>query len=399
MQDSERNTDAKKYLLVLTSDFPPIGGGMSAHTLGLCQALHDSGRTVVILAPKTKGGRNIDSDLAFTVLRFASGMPRVYTLAPLLYKACCQLLRSDYDAMYATSWYPDGLAAFILSQTLGVPYFIAAHGGEILRTSRVTKGWRKACLLLTLRNSAGIYAASRFTRDVLIRLGVEANKVIALGNAVDIAHFYPSADLREKGRQHLKLRAKRVILTVGRLTEYKGQDMVLQCIPYLLKEIPSVHYVIVGKGDDYTRLKLIVQRLELQDCVTFAGYVSDEELPTYYNVCDVFVMPSREIQEAGEVEGFGIVYLEASACGKPVIGGRSGGVEDAIIHGETGLLVNPEDRGELEQALKKLLRDDALAGRLGDQGRRRVLENFTWKHIAQRFDAFIENRLRNSNER
>lgn len=141
--------------------------------------------------------------------------------------------------------------------------------------------------------------------------------------------------------------------------------------------------MIVGQGVERLRLEKLAEQLGVRGCVTFVGPVDDDELPKYYNDCDVFVMPSREIPQDPSVEAFGIVYLEASACGKPVIGGRSGGAEEAIVDGMTGLLVDPWNIEELAEAINRLLSDGDFARELGENGRHWVKKQMNWERAAQ----------------
>ncbi|MDB9457867.1 glycosyltransferase, partial [Dolichospermum circinale CS-545/17] len=146
-------------------------------------------------------------------------------------------------------------------------------------------------------------------------------------------------------------REQPIVLTVARLAEverYKGYDQVLQALPQIRQQIPDVHYIIVGKGNDKTRIEQLITQLGLQDCVTLAEFIPDQQLCDYYNLCDVFAMPSKR-------EGFGIVYLEALACGKPVLGGNQDGATDALCHGKLGALVNPDDVDEIAQTIIQIL--------------------------------------------
>jgi phosphatidylinositol alpha-1,6-mannosyltransferase len=152
-------------------------------------------------------------------------------------------------------------------------------------------------------------------------------------------------------------------------------------MPELIKKIPNLVYVIVGAGDQESTLKDMVRHLNLNGYVLFTGMVRHEELIEFYNVCDVFMMVSKELPS--EFEGFGITFLEANACGKPVIGGRSGGIPEAVIHEETGLLVDPNDPQEVFEAVVRLLTDDFYAKRLGKRGRQRVVEELNWRATAR----------------
>ena len=127
----------------------------------------------------------------------------------------------------------------------------------------------------------------------------------------------------------------------------------------------------------------MVKRENLEDVVHFCGYIPPEELPLYYSLCDVYIMPSRELRDRGDTEGFGITYLEANACEKPVVGGRSGGVEDAIVDGVTGFLVDPLNSEDIADALIRLLGNPELSAKMGRQGRSRILEGYTWHRITE----------------
>jgi phosphatidylinositol alpha-1,6-mannosyltransferase len=167
-----------------------------------------------------------------------------------------------------------------------------------------------------------------------------------------------------------------VIVTVGSLTARKGHDMVIRALPRLRETVPDITYLIVGQGGYRAKLEELAMSLGVRDRVIFVGQVSAEDLPDIYALADVFVMPSREHLESCDVEGFGLVFLEASACAKPVVGGRSGGIPDAIVDGVTGLLVNPNDAEDIANSLARLLTNSNLAIRLGQQGRCWVTKDF-----------------------
>ena len=176
----------------------------------------------------------------------------------------------------------------------------------------------------------------------------------------------------------------RVILTLARVVPRKGHDQVIAALPQILATVPTAKYLICGTGPGkyVERLRRQVEKLGLHDAVIFGGYIEPGQLNAVYNLCDVYVMPSREIEEEGDVEGFGITFLEANACQKPVIGGNSGGIPDAVSDGETGYVVDPTDPSAIASAVTELLRDSALADRLGRQGYDRVTRLYTWTTIA-----------------
>ncbi len=178
-------------------------------------------------------------------------------------------------------------------------------------------------------------------------------------------------------------------MTVARLVKRKGHDLVLKAMN-LLKERENLHYVIAGAGNDRERLESLVTDLGLDDKVTFAGKVEDHELPDYYRLGDVFVMPNREVfEETGSLEGFGISFIEAGACGRPVIAGRSGGAVNAVMDGVTGYLIDSENPRECADKITYLLDHPEVRTEMGRKGRERVEKNFSWKQRAETLSKYL----------
>lgn len=234
--------------------------------------------------------------------------------------------------------------AYQLKRLKGIPYWAIAHGFEAWDIQRSSV--RQALL-----QADRILAVSHYTRDRLLQnLEIEPNRVVVLPNTFD-ANRFQVADKPAHLLQRYHLSADQpVILTVNRLAAgeaFHSYDQILAALPRIRQAIPKVHYLIVGKGDDQPRLERLINQLQLQDCVTLAGFVPDAELPSYYNLCDVFAMPSK-------LEGFGIVYLEAMASGKPVVGGQDGAI-DALGNGRFGAIVDPDNTTEIAAVLTQIL--------------------------------------------
>ena len=237
------------------------------------------------------------------------------------------------------------LAAWLLKKLKNIPYWTVAHGIEAWNI-------QSPLLKIALKEADRILAVSHYTRD---RLLTEQNlypaKIVVLPNTFNSDRFKINTKPRDLLAKHKLSPQQPIILTVARLAEverYKGYDRILEALPQVRAAIPDVHYIIVGKGDDRARIEQTIDRLNLQDCITLAGFVPDEQLCDYYNLCDVFAMPSKR-------EGFGIVYLEALACGKPCLGGDRDGAIDALCGGELGALVNPDDVDAIAQTLIQIL--------------------------------------------
>ena len=235
-------------------------------------------------------------------------------------------------------------AAYWLKRLAGVPYWAVAHGLE---------SWHieQSALRTALQHADRILAVSGYTRDRLLEEQIDPAKISLLPNTFDASRFQIAPKPRHLLDRYGLTTAQPIILTVGRLDSndrYKGYDQILQALPEIRRQIPNIHYLLVGTGSDHFRIEQSIANLNLQECVTLTGFVPDEELGDHYNLCDVFAMPSKG-------EGFGIVYLEALACGRPTLGGNQDGAIDALCHGELGALVDPDDVGEIAQTLKQIL--------------------------------------------
>lgn len=271
---------------------------------------------------------------------------------------------------------------WILRLLTGRPYGFSLHG------SALSRYWHFAVVrwpVLALLNQASfIVVNSNFTRQQYLERGVKATQRFILTNpGVDVDRFHPNVDPTPIITRH-NLADRRVILTVARLVEWKGQDKVIEALPQILQAVPNAVYLIVGAGDYRPQLESLVAQLALSPHVIFAGPVSDEALPQYYAAADLVVLPSREVRPGQPIEGFGIVYLEANATGRAVIGTCLGGAPEAIAAGETGLLVNPNNPADIARAIIDLLAAPDRADQLGRTGRERAVQQFTWQAQAQK---------------
>ena len=374
-----------KSLLIASTYFPPQTGGISRMMEEICVALGPERVTCLTGVPA--GDTDHERLQPAQVFRRPSAFAnnRVMQALPLACSIGAIALR-DRPRIVQLSTCDDGYVGLWLQRWLKLPFVVYAHGNEIL--SAIESDWEKP--RLALRSAACVLANSRFTAGLLRGAGVrpEAIKIIPLG--CDVEKFRPrdpDPDLRKK---LLGPRAGgRVILTVGNLVERKGHDMVIRALPEICRTASEVTYLIVGDGTYRKRLEEIALEAGVRDRVVFAGKVPDEELAKCYSLCDVFAMPSRARLDARDIEGFGLVFLEANACGKAVVAGRSGGIEDAVVDGRTGLLVDPSDPRDIARAVLRLLSDDRLRGALGTQGHDRVQREYTWKIFGERVQGIL----------
>ena len=261
-----------------------------------------------------------------------------------------------------------GPLAMLARRSFGAPYILVAHG---IDAWGITKASRKRALLkadLTL-------AVSNYTRDRLIQeVGLDPDRVKILPNTFAADRFAIAPKPPRLLRRYGLRPDTPVILTVCRLADtecYKGYDQIIKAMPEIARAVPNARYLLVGKGPDRPRIERMIAEAGVQDTVILAGFVPDVVLPDHYNLCDIFAMPSR-------AEGFGIVYLEALACGKTVLAGNKDGSRDALGGGELGLLVDPDDTAEIAAEIIRVLRREHWRQEIFNPEllRRRVIELF-----------------------
>ena len=365
--------------IIVTLDFPPKEGGISEWSFQVARSFGRRGeRAVVFCRRKVLGGRTTYLREPFKVEpmfgRNWAGLKHLY----LSYYTLKIRARYHPAEIYATNW-ELGLVPSLLSAALDLRVVLVAHGWEIVRKG---SRWRRRLERIALRRADRVVAVSRYTKRKVLEAGGRADRTEVIANGVDLSVFHPGPRPDDLVRR-FGLRGKKVILTLARIVERKGHDKVIEALPEVLRTVPEAVYLIVGQGGYRERLEEIAERCGVRDRVLFAGYVPDARRADFYNVSDVAAMPCRELADRGDVEGFGIVFLEAGACGKPVVGGRSGGVEDAIVEDETGFLVDPLDVHQIATRLIRLLTDDSLASAMGKRGRLRA-EEMSWDRAAER---------------
>jgi phosphatidylinositol alpha-1,6-mannosyltransferase len=373
-----------KCLLVARA-FPPIVGGSATVYSNLCRSA--DGAIIVLTSyldsetgRELKGWRDHDRNAAFRVfrtpvLRSPACHPRSRLQAlwllcrrdvPLMlhvFRRVARIVRRERISIVAIGElvYGGWLVApcrFLLGRKV----VLYIHGEELTVNSwpiTIAQTLRR----VHLRLAHAIVAVSRFGRSALVeRYGVEPGKIELIPDGVDLDRFRPQAAQPEL-RARYGLTGKRILLTVGRLSERKGMDCVIAALPDLVRRAPDLHYLIVGEGEYRSDLDRLVGERQLGSYVTFAGAVPDGELLDHYSIADVFVMPHRQLA-SGDTEGFGMVFLEANACGVPVVAGKAGGAPDAVEDEVNGLTVDGEDVGAIAQAIMRILSDPALRERL-----------------------------------
>jgi phosphatidyl-myo-inositol dimannoside synthase len=374
--------------LLLSYDFPPIGGGIARLTGELARRYPPG--SLLVSTGRYPGSAAIDAQLPNQVDRLGIRSTRLRTFQGLVLwsRRVRQLARGfEPGFVWCGNLKPAGFPALWLHRREGIPYGIMLYGSELLllqqriRTSRL----KRAAAELMLRRAAVLVAISDWTRglclEVLGEIGWNADEIdirtIPLGT--DPVHFRPGVETRSV-RARYGLDNGRWLLTVARLVGHKGIDTGLRVVAALRDAYPDLRYAIVGSGPTQPQLETLARDLGIVESVRFLTSVPDEDLPGLYNCAEMYLGLSRP--EGLLMEGFGISLSEASACGIPVVGARQGGIPDAVREGETGLLVDSTDLRAVTQVVQALLRDQELARRLGQGGRKAVESYFNWDRVA-----------------
>ncbi|MBI4553986.1 MAG: glycosyltransferase family 4 protein [Candidatus Latescibacteria bacterium] len=374
------------------NDFPPVTSGIATYFVNLWRHLPPD--RVAVIAPRLPGAAEIDRTLPFPVRRVwlplgeSAVVKGVKTLLTIL-RALLLCVTERPARFHCGQVFSSGIAGLAGHKLCGIPYVVYVYGSETVRLGQ--GGLARRLMQAVLRESERVVACSTFTASEFVEFGVNGDHILVVYPGVDTDRFRPGEPDRELV-DRFQLDGKYVLLTVARLDERKGHDTVIRALAALGAEGERFVYLIVGKGREEARLRRLADDLGLRDRVVFAGYVPDADLPRYYTLCTVFVMPNRMTTQtalAGDIEGFGISFIEASACGKPVIAGRSGGAQEAVVDEETGLLVDPESPDAVAAALLRVFRDPDFARRLGEAGRRRAEAEYDWRRLAKRVEEIL----------
>ncbi len=372
-------------VLLVTNDFPPRRGGIQSYLQELVDHLVDGGaHTLTVYAPKWNGADEFDRAARYEVVRH----PTTLMLPEPSVAGRMRRLVESHEA--DTVWF--GAAAPLalmapLARDAGAGRVIAStHGHEV--------GWSMLPLARTALRRIGsgtdtvTYISSYTRRRFASAFGPHA-ALEHLPPGVDTERFAPDEVARAELRARYRLGDRPVVVCVSRLVPRKGQDMLIRALPAIRQRVPAAALVIVGGGPYRSSLRRLAQRFGVSDHVVFTDGVPGDELPAHHAMADVFAMPCRTRGAGLDVEGLGIVFLEASASGVPVVAGQSGGAPETVLDEETGLVVDGWDVGAIAAAVADLLADPDRAARMGSAGRRWVVDNWQWKTQAERLAALL----------
>jgi phosphatidylinositol alpha-1,6-mannosyltransferase len=374
-------------VLFITNDFGPRAGGIETFIIGLIQRRAFASTIVYTSAQENSQEYDANWERKFGV-KVIRGSSKILLPTPQVARRVSNLVKSENIKTVAFgAAAPLGLLAHSIKRA-GVLRIIAlTHGHEVW--------WARVFPFNLLIGRIGKRVDSltylgEYTHQMISRaLDQKARlAMVKIAPGIDTEHFSPrnSKELRES----LNLAEKKVIVCVARLVHRKGQDRLIEVMPEILSSVPNAHLLIVGEGPYREHLVKRVNQLKIKDDVTFVGRIGYEQLPEYICVGDLFAMPSRSRFWGLEVEGLGISYLEASACGLPVIAGASGGAPDAVDPGKSGVVVNGVDDVAIAKAVISFLNDPETSKNMGGYGRKWVVEKWRWEIWSEAFEQLLK---------
>ncbi len=366
----------------MTNDFPPKIGGIESYLTNLCLGFFSS--DVAVVAPGREGWQEIDESLPYEVFRLKGSYQRA---SRRVYRAVLDAAHAFRpDVVHFLAALPLGRLGPRLRAATGLPFTVIAHGtGEILLPSRLPLARRALRRVLTEADL--VFPVSEFTEKAVKEITDGEATTVVVPPSIDINRFsldVSGADVRAR----YELAGAFVVLFVSRLVKRKGADILIRAIGEQT-EADAVA-LVVGTGSDRASLERLAREVRASDRVTFAGAVPDDDLPAFYAASDAFCMPCSTRFGGLDTEGFGVVYLEAQASGLPCIAGRCGGSAEAVIHGETGIVIDDPTPHAVGRAVDLFANDAALTARVGAAGRLRMEREFAPEAAAGRMEEALE---------
>lgn len=383
--------------LLLSYDFPPIGGGIARWMGALADHYPEGG--LITVTGRVPGAAEADAARRNRVVRIPVQARRLRTLPGLLRwsrRVSVLARRNRAGFIWCGNIKPAAYPARWTTERTGIPYGVLLHGGDLLilqhQIHRSALKWRAARALMG--SAAVLVTNSEYTRELAEGLLSELNlastpgrvRVVPLGTDPDF--FRPGLDAAGVRKRYGLPGDGRWLMTVARLVRHKGIDTVIGAIARLAADAPDLRYLVVGAGDRLDDLRAFAAERGVAERVHFLTDVPDADLPALYSMADVYVQVSRRAENG--VEGFGIAIVEASACGIPVVAGRSGGMPDAVRDGITGVLVDSESDEAVAAAVRRLLDDPSAARLMGASGRAAVESFYNWDRVTRDLIAIAD---------
>lgn len=381
-------------IVFVALDFKPRHGGVAELTHRLALELHAAGDDVTVLARAAPGAAAFDGAVPYRIVRSDAGLDDPSRLARVR-EISDAVQRVDGEVLVVNHLEPLGVHGLLAARWRRLPLVLMTHGTEVNR--RDGHGGGSRAILsesrgrfwkgVALRGATVVTCSSRFTADRVIRWGVAPGRVRVVHPGADPVEEGDCAGRRGAWRAHLGVPPEAPLaLFLGRLIRRKGPDVLVRAFAEARTQAPGALLLVVGDGPMRAELRTEAEDMGLSSSVRFLGEVNEEEKEGLLCATDVLALPSREMDD-GDVEGFGIVLLEAAARGIPTLAGRSGGIPEAVEDGRTGLLVDGASASEVAEGLGVLLSDPERARLMGSEARERVRNEASWSAAGAAFRA------------
>jgi phosphatidylinositol alpha-1,6-mannosyltransferase len=361
--------------LIVTLEYPPQIGGIASYVYNFLR--HVNKDEYILYAPRTAGDKDFDSLNGWKVYRYDPYYPLWPHWLRMFFQILRIVIKENITEIQIHHVLPCGYLGYLFRKLLRIPYIIFLHGSDV--TVGTKTPWKKRMFSMVVKNAKEVVANSQFLENKI------KQRIENLNN-VKVLYPCPSEKFLEKVpeeqlmvlREKLALRGKKVVVTVSRMVDGKGYPHIIRLLSAVCREVPNVVWFFIGDGPKKQTIVDLVQRYYLQGVVRFLGAIPNDQLPQYYQVADLFVLLSHQDEEAEE--SWGSVFLEAAASGIPTIAGRVGGVEEAVDHLRTGLIVDVYQEKMVVNSIVSLLKNKQFAEELGRWGRERVDKEFRWEN-------------------
>jgi phosphatidylinositol alpha-1,6-mannosyltransferase len=373
-------------ILIISIEFPPGPGGIGTLSYQIANILTKSGWKVSVSSPQRfsteKEIKMFNQSQRFEIQSISYKGPFLFEAIDRFIKSFTLISKRKPNIILSIGGQATWLGA-ILSILTNTPLASIGIGTEFVHGTKIQHWLTRN----SFNQADNVVAISKYTKNLMVEFNIKESLIYVIPCGADDELFMKGLPV-----EYLKLKYQldnsKVILTVGTLTKRKAQDIVIRAISLLKETIPEIKYLIVGNPVTKDELQHLAGALGVRDSIVFAGQASQVELPYLYNLADVFVLVSRQTKN-GDVEGFGIVVIEAALCGTPSVVSNKSGLVETIIDGETGYIVEQENPDATADAIQELLLDDNLRKKMGEAAYRNASENSTWEKIINHYEKVL----------
>ena len=376
-------------LLILSSEFPPGPGGIGTHACQVAGYFSHLGWEVRVVSPQDYADEDeiegFNAQLPFAVTRLPSCRMKLWQSIQRFNVWLRTLHDFQPDLVLASGARAIILSALVLNLAR-IPWVVVGHGSEF----GIKKGWGAWITRVSSNQASAVICVSHFTRNAMRQLKITKPPCFVIHNGADQTQFFPIPHkITQAFRKAQGVGGNFVLLTVGNVSDRKGQEVVIRALPRIQQKHPAIQYWMAGLPQKQAALQALAEDLGVSDQIRFWGRTSQEALLTLYNACDLFVMTSRQLED-GDFEGFGIAVIEAALCGKAAVASDNSGLAEAVLDGETGLLVPQDAPEETARVLLSLIQNPPRLARMNQAAYQHALQHQTWAKVGHRYQKVLE---------